>query len=82
MCPPICDNVSFIIKQIQAGNNLLRLFPAMLGWKSHMHNRINRFFDLLELLNDKLHILHTFLVHLAVLWLLLLGIHALFVRHP
>ena len=47
-----------------------------------MRNRIKQFFDLLELLNSKLPILHHFLVNLALLGLLLLGIHALFVRHP
>jgi hypothetical protein len=49
--------------------------------ESHMHRRIIQFFDLLGLINRRLQILH-FLVNLALLGLLVMGIHALFVRHP
>jgi hypothetical protein len=50
--------------------------------ESQMCRNIDKFFDLLELINRRLPILHHFLVNLALLGLLVLGIHALFVRHP
>jgi len=47
-----------------------------------MRHRVTQFFDLLELINSRLPILHHLLVNLALLGLLALGIHALFVRQP
>jgi hypothetical protein len=46
-----------------------------------MKDQIKQFFDLLEYTNGRLPILHHFFVDLALLGLLVLGIHALFSVH-
>jgi hypothetical protein len=47
-----------------------------------MRTRLKNFFDLLDYANSRLPILHHFLVNVALLGLLVVGIHALFTKHP
>ena len=46
-----------------------------------MVNFINQFFDILQLLTDKLPILNRFIVELVLLGLVLMGAYALFSNH-
>jgi hypothetical protein len=47
-----------------------------------MESQINRFFDMLKLIAERLPILNNLIVELAVVGMLLYALYVMFLRHP